>query len=165
MLLVGMTESGKTTLAKRLSADQKNRGIGVLVLDCLNSEGWAADFQTTDPDQFLDVFWKSQNCAVFIDEAGDSVGRFNMAMEQTATRGRHFGHNVHYISQRHAQLSKTVRDQCRYLALFRSSLDDCKIHSREWARPALLSGSELEQGEYLFCGRFSELTKGDVFNE
>ena len=160
-----MTESGKTTLARKLSAQYKTRGVGVLVLDTLNDPGWQADFQTTDADEFLDILWRSQNCAVFIDEAGANVGRFDTAMEKTATEGRHFGHNLHYISQRHAQLSKTVRDQCRYLALFRSSLDDCKIHAREWARPQLLGGAELEQGKYLFCGRFSELSNGDVFNE
>lgn len=165
MLIVGMTESGKTTLARKLSHDAKARGTGVIVLDTLNDPGWAADFQTSDPDEFIEILWRSQNCAVFIDEAGDSVGRFNTAMEQTATRGRHFGHNCHYISQRHAQLSKTVRDQCRYLALFRSSFDDCKIHAREWARPSLLDGAELAQGDYLFCGRFSDLSRGNVFNE
>lgn len=158
-----MTESGKTTLARRLSADYKARGIGVIVLDPMNDPGWNADFQTTDPDQFLEVLWNSENCAVFIDEAGDSVGRFDNAMIQTATKGRHWGHNVHYISQRHAQVSLTVREQCRYIALFRAGLDDCKLHAKQWAQPGLLAGANLSQGEYLWCGRFSPVLKGNVF--
>jgi hypothetical protein len=160
-----MTESGKSTLAKRLSADAKKRGIGVIVLDPINDPDWHADFKTENPDEFLEILWKSQNCAVFIDEAGDSVGRYDTAMIQTATKGRHWGHNVHFISQRHAQLSVTVRDQCRYIGLFRCALDDAKIHARQWAEPGLLEAHNLGQGEFLWKGRFSPLTKGNVFHE
>lgn len=160
-----MTESGKSTLAKHLARQFKAREIGVIVLDPLASSDWHADFVTKDSDEFLRVFWASESCAVFIDESGDAVGKYDLAMQQTATKGRHFGHSVHYITQRHAQLSATVRAQCSYLALFRSSLDDCKIHAKEWARPELCQAAEIRQGEYLFCGRFTPLQKCNIFSE
>ncbi len=160
-----MTESGKTTLARDLSKQYKARGIGVIVLDPLRDPNWHADYVTDKGDDFLECFWQSQSCAVFIDESGDAVGRYDLEMERTATKGRHFGHNVHYITQRHSQISTTVRGQTRFLALFRSSVDDCKIHAREWARPQLLDGAQLSQGEYLFCGRFQELQKRNIFKE
>lgn len=160
-----MTESGKTTLARHLAHEYKRKGIGVIVLDPLRDPGWRADFCTDNPEQFLECFWGSESCAVFIDESGDAVGKYDLEMQQTATKGRHFGHNVHYITQRHAQLSATVRAQTRFLALFRSSLDDCKLHAREWARPELLEGANLNQGEYLFCGRFQPLQKRNIFTE
>src|SRR6516165_7136640 len=87
-LIFGMTESGKTTLAKRLAQRYRYHEVKVIVLDSLNDPGWSADFQTTDPDEFLQVFWESRRCAIFIDEAGDAVGKYNTVMQRTATRGR-----------------------------------------------------------------------------
>tara|TARA_R110000782_G_scaffold263592_1_gene356313 strand:- start:5401 stop:5898 length:498 start_codon:yes stop_codon:yes gene_type:complete len=162
-LILGMTESGKTMFAKELARQFKARGIGVLVLDPLNDPEWQCDFITSDPQEFLEVFWDSKSCMVFIDEAGDSVGRFNNEMRETSTKGRHWGHSVFYISQRATLINQTVRDQCGQLVLFNSSLEDCKIHANEWNRPELKSGNILAKGEYYQCGRFTPLTKGRVF--
>jgi hypothetical protein len=155
-----MTESGKSTLGKQLSRDYKKAGIGVLVLDPFMSTDWHADIVTSDPDHFLNVVWDSQSCAVFIDEAADSVGRYDDAMRQTATRGRHWGHNMHYLSQRGQDLAKTVRDQCSKIFLFSLSLDDRKILAREFNEPRLLE--PLEQFEYFEKGRFTPLEKRQV---
>lgn len=154
-------------MATLLAAAYKQAGIGVLVLDPMRNPRWRADFITDNPDEFLEAFWGSESCAAFIDESGDTVGRYNNAMEQTATKGRHFGHNVSFICQRASQLSKTVRDQCSFLALFRSSLIDCKTHAEEWARDELKGacGADFKQGDYYFCGRFSDLIRGNIFDE
>lgn len=154
-LILGMTESGKTTFAKRCAAAYRKAGVKTIVLDPLNDPNWLADFQTDDPDKFLEAVWASQSCAVFIDEAGDAVGRFDNAMIRTATRGRHWGHNVAYISQRGTMLSRTVRDQCSSLVLFCTALEDCKVHAREWNNPELLKAAQLPQGSYICAGRFS----------
>lgn len=165
VLTVGTTLCGKTTLNKKLARQLKAQGIGVLVLDELCDPEWNADFQTSDPDEFLRVVWDSERCACFIDEAGDAVGRYNDAMRQTATRGRHFGHRFFYITQRSADLGKTVRDQCTTLYLFLSSTDDCKLHSKEWVKPELVNGVTLGQGEYFTCGRFTPILRGNIFDD
>lgn len=157
-----MTESGKTTLAKQLAQAYKNKGIGVIVLDPLNT-AWAADFQTTDPDEFLKVYWESRQCMVFIDESGDAVGKYDTAMIRTATRGRHWGHSNHYLTQRGAMLSRTVRDQCSHLFLFNTALEDCKVHSKEWNKPDLLEATKLPAGEYYHTTRFGELSRNNAF--
>jgi len=162
-LIFGMTESGKSTLAKQLAAGYRRNGIGVLVLDPLHDPEWNADFQTSDVDEFLRVYWESRSCVAFIDEAGDSVGRFDKAMIQTATKGRHWGHVNYYISQRGALLSTTVRDQCSKIFLFTSSLKDSKLHSEEWNAPELMGANALKQGEFYKTGRFSGVEKLRVF--
>lgn len=162
-LILGMTESGKSTLAKRLAAGYVARDIPVLVLDPLFDPGWSCEFQTHDPEYFLDVFWESRSCAVFIDEAGDSVGKYDQAMIQTATRGRHWGHNCHYITQRGAGLARTVRDQCSHLFLFATALADAKIHATEWNNENLKEAHSLARGEYFHCTRFGELGRKRVF--
>lgn len=162
-LILGMTESGKTTLAKRLAAKYKEAGIKVIVLDPIHDPEWNADYQTNDPDEFLNVFWNSRQCAVFIDEAGESAGQYDKAMIRTATKGRHWGHNVHYLSQRGALLSTTIRGQCSQLFLFLSGKNDGKIHAEEWAFDELKECTKLKRGEFFHCSRGGNLIKQKVF--
>lgn len=165
VLILGTTEIGKTTLAKRLAADYQKAGIPVIVLDPIADPNFPADFRTTDPEKFLESFWDSRSCAVFIDEAGDAVGKYNDVMNRTATRGRHWGHNVHYITQRASLLSTTVRDMCSHLYLFRSGLNDCKIHAEEWTNPELKNAASLKAGEYYHADRQGNLEKGNIFTQ
>lgn len=158
-----MTESGKTTLAKRLAAKYKAQGFGIIVLDPLHDPEWQADIQTPDPEQFLNAFWKSRKCMVFIDEAGDAVGRYDKAMIQTATKGRHWGHSVHYITQRGAALSRTVRDQCSHLMLFATALPDAKIHAAEWNKDEIRNSHTLKKGEYFHATRFGKIARYRLF--
>ena len=162
-LIFGMTESGKTTLAKRLAQRFKYNEVPVIVLDSLNDPEWQCDFQTTDPEEFLRVFWSSKRCACFIDEAGDAVGRYNTVMQRTATRGRHWGHSVHYISQRGVQIAPTVRDQCGHIFLLTTSVQDGKVHANEWNQPDLLACNSLAKGNYFHCTRFGKLERGSLF--
>lgn len=162
-LIVGMTESGKTTFARQLSHKLKQSGEPVIVLDELCDPGWAADFRTADSDEFLKVFWASRGCYAFIDEAGDAVGRYDDAMRRTATRGRHWGHSCFYLSQRGALLSATVRGQCKHLFLFTSPLDDCKVYAREFNKPELLAGANLPQGHYFHVQRYGNVTRGQLW--
>ena len=164
-MILGMTESGKTTLAKQLATGYMAAGVVVLLLDPLNDPEFPADYRTTDPTEFLDTFWASRSCAVFIDEAGDSVGKFDTLMQKTATRGRHWGHNVHYITQRGTQLSKTVRDQCSNLFLFTTSLSDAKVHADEWNQQEIKAANSLKQGDYYHVTRFGQLVKRSAFDQ
>ena len=159
-----MTESGKTTLGKALASRAKQRNRPVFVLDPLHDE-WPCDFQTDDQAEFLRVFWAQPGADVFIDESGDAIGRFNDTMNRTATKGRHWGHNVHFITQRGAQLSVTVRDQCSHLFLFASGLKDCKIHAEEWNKPMLIEAAGFPAGEYFHCRRFGDARRGNIFDQ
>jgi hypothetical protein len=158
VLLLGMTLSGKTHKAKALSHDYKNAGVGVLVLDPLRDPGWSADFITDDPDEFLNVYWNSRGCMAFMDEGGESVGRYDVTMQKTATRGRHWGHTNHYIAQRATQLAPLVRDQCTRLFLFCSSTKDGEVLAREWNRPELEGCSQLKQGEYYYAVKMGSIS-------
>ena len=158
-LILGQTLSGKTSLAKELAKAYRARGIPVVVLDPMSDPEWESDFKTRDPDEFLRVLWDSEQCAGFIDEAGKSAGRFDEAMIETATEGRHFGHRMHYISQRGAQLSVTLRTQCTELFLFNTSLDDCKVHANEWGEPELKKGNVLPHFPYYYKSRFKPVQR------
>lgn len=163
VLILGMTESGKSTLAKQLCGEAKKRQLGTLVLDPLNDPDWQADYQTRDPAEFLRVVKNSESCAVFVDESGQSVGRFDTEMFWLATQGRHFGHMCHFISQRGQQIAKTVRDQCGRLYLFNCSLSDAKMLADEWNKEELRQAHTLEKGEFFIVQRFGAVKRAKLF--
>lgn len=160
-LYLGMTGSGKTTLAKAAARRFRAQGYGVLVLDPLGSD-WQADFQTDDSDKFLAVAAKSQRCAVFVDESGEMIGHYEKDMFWLATRARHYGHSCHFITQRAAQLSPTVRDQCSRMFLFRVSARDADILANEWAEPRIKTAAQLGRYEMFYCERFGGVRRGRV---
>lgn len=166
-LIVGVTESGKTTLGKKLADAHQRAGTGILVLTAV-WEKWPADYQTTRPDDFLDNFWKSRGCVAFLDEAGTTVGRFSETMRETATRGRHYGHSCYYLVQRPSLLDTTVRTQCSQLYCFALSLADAEALAEEWLQPELCEAPNLKRGEYFKCLRFGNdgrpsIMRGRVF--
>lgn len=156
-----MTESGKSTLATQLARAYKRRGIGVIVLDPLLDPRWDCDLITADRYYFLSVLEdpRTRNCAVFIDECGEMIGQYKNEMFFVATRGRHLGHNCHFVTQRAKQLSPTVRDQCGFLALFSCSYNDALEMANNFNRSDLKGANVLQKGEYFFCGRWGDLRK------
>lgn len=164
MLICGMTESGKSTLACQLSWSYKDAGVAVIVLDPMLDKRWSADILTADRDYFLQVVTNpaTKGCAIFVDESAEMIGHYNNEMFFLATRGRHAGHSCHFISQRAKQLAPTVRDQCSFLALFNCSLPDAIELSNNFNRIELREANTLKKGEYFFCGRFSPLERKNV---
>ena len=165
VLIIGMTESGKTTLAIELCKGYRAKGIKTIVLDPMYDQRWEADFLTTDKGRFLEIVQNPQtrSCALFVDESAELIGQYHDEMFWLATRGRHYGHNTHFIAQRAKQLAKTVRDQCAYLFLFNCSFDDSKELANEFNRPELKDAHTLARGEYFQCPRWGELQKLRVF--
>ena len=163
-LILGITETGKSTLAKKLCAGYNARNIHTIVCDPLLDPDWCASFQTANPDDFVKMFFSSRDCAVFIDESGDVVGRFpSDELRTIATRGRHWGHDVFFIAQRATQLSATVRMQCTRLYLFTSSFEDGKILAQEFNKPELRNCAQLKKGEFYACDLHGEVKKMRVF--
>lgn len=156
-LIIGMSESGKTTLAKQLCSKYRKRGIKTIVLDPLYDK-WDADFQTSDPNEFMQVVSnpETQRCAIFIDEAGESVGQYHKEMFWLATRARHYGHNSHFVVQRVKQINPTVRDQCRFLYMFSTNYSICQELAKDFNEPRLLEGSNLQQWECFFVQRMKK---------
>jgi hypothetical protein len=158
-----MTESGKTSLAKKLAAQYSANGIRVLVFDPMNDPEWVCDFQSWDFSEFMDEYWASRKCAVFFDEAGEAANENDKVLISTATKGRHWGHSNHYISQRGAMVPKTLRDQCSNLFIFAQSMDDAKTYAREYNSPNLTKVSTFQAGEYFHTTRFTNEKRGNIF--
>lgn len=165
-LICGMTDSGKTTLATgQLAPAYRNAGVKIAVLDPILDPRWNVDFLSDDKAAFLSVMQHPDTfgCAVFIDESAEMVGQYQTEMFWLATRGRHYGHNCHFITQRAKQLAKTVRDQCSYLALFNCSFDDARELANEWNRLELREANILARGEFFWVPRFGDIQRLRAF--
>lgn len=159
--IVGITNSGKSHLAKHLAASYKQAGYGVLVLDPQQSQEWAqiADFCTTDRDEFLDVFWKSKNCKVFVDECQDVMDNNDREMHAIVKRGRHNGHQVFLISQRPSSIARNARTQCSQVISFKQNRDEAAILAREFGNDDLRDVCRLGQYEFIKADSHSAETQ------
>jgi hypothetical protein len=155
--------SGKTTFAKKKAWSLQKQGYSSIVLDPFLDPEWKADFITSDADSFLEAVWNSRQCAIFVDEGGQTIGKYNTVMEQLATRGRHWGHKCYFISQRGKQLSTTLRAQCSELAIFKQSLRDTKDLADEYVEPMINEAHSLEKGEFIYVRDSQPTIKLNVF--
>lgn len=156
-IIIGQTESGKTTLCKRLAAHYKRRGIGVVVLDPMHDAGWPADFKTADSAEFL-AFVKDPNrclqCACFVDETGLSIDKYDVEYQWMTCQSRHHGHVFHLIAQRAQMISPNVRAQCSTCYAFNVNIGDAKLYAAEFNSDLLMQAPTLRKGEFVKADRF-----------
>lgn len=162
-LICGMTESGKSTLAKRMVAEFKKKGIGTLVFAPIDKRGWDADFQTDDLEHFKAVVLASKHCMVFVDEADLVCSRAQPENNWLAVRSRHRQHSVFFLTQRPQMINTTVRGQCKNLFCFCIAADDAKELARQWNCNMLKSAGILKTGEYVYAPKMKEPRKMALF--
>lgn len=161
-LIIGMTESGKTTIAKILCKGLKKKKKKTAVLDPLLDNEWETDFITHDKDEFLDYCKKSQNLYLFIDEGSESIGKYDVSTQWFATQSRHWGHSCFFISQGLTQMAAIIRAQCSRVICFAVSQSNIDIISEEWNIPELRGMPRLGKGEFYVIDRFNPLMKGNI---
>lgn len=175
VLIAGITGCGKTTYGVDLVRVYKEKlGMESIVLDPIGDARWkqnGAALVFEDADKFVKAVNKSQNCMLFIDESGEMIGQYNKEMFFLATRARHMGHISHFMVQRPAQVSPTIRDQCTTLILFCVSSKDSKVMADEFPKAAneILSAPAFDKGQYVVASKFGppvtgRLTFGDRKN-
>lgn len=163
-LIIGMSESGKSFLAKMISRTLKKRGCKTAVLDPLADNGWGADFQTKDSTAFLAWAKAKENAGsfLFVDEGSESIGRYNVPMQWLATQSRHWGHSCFFITQGSTQLPPIIRGQCRDCYVFTVDEPSVKIVAIEWAEKSLKNYERLPKGHFIKISRYAAPQKGKL---
>ena len=164
VLIVGLTGSGKTTLALALSSRISRAGFQVLVLDPIGDRRWLQHTPHVfrDPRVFLAVAEDSRRCLLVVDESGEMIGHYDEEMKRCATRYRHLGHRSVFICPRAAEVSPSVRAQCTSLFAFRGSTDDARVLARQFGAPELEQMQTLERGEFIEWHAFGPCRRGRV---
>jgi len=165
-LILGITESGKTTLARQMVSEMlKRHGRKSLIFDPFEDPDWkraGAWHVTKNQEEFLYYAKKSKNLLLFVDEALAVIGAYNKEMEWCGTRARHYGHISFFISQRAAGLSKTIRVQCTRKFVFQVERDDCEYLAKKYG-PELKDAYLLGRGEYIYVRNFGETQRRRLF--
>lgn len=160
--IIGMTESGKTSLARALAQAFRRRRVCTIALDPIGDPSWPVDQLYHEPEPFEKAVRQSRSAMIFVDESGAVIDRHDDRLWWLATRSRHWGHSVFFLAQRAVQVPKTVRDQCSTLYLFAVSQSDADALAEEWACPQLHDAPNLPRGNFILVGRFAEPVDGRV---
>lgn len=166
-ITIGQTESGKTLLNKALAQNYRKHGIKVIVLDPMMDPDWNADQTFDNPERFLAYVKNPDKClqsAIFIDEAGTTVGRHIAAFEWLTTQSRHHGHVCHLMTQRAEMVNKTMRSQCSTLFAFNVCIDDAKNYAKDFNCKEVLKAESLPQGHFIQVTRFQPPKYGKMFD-
>lgn len=165
LLICGVTQSGKTTLAHALAeheARQKNPRQ-MIVYDPVGTETAAGTWPECSPavdiyterDEFLKELpkYEGRPCLIFVDEADDVFRHSEPENTAIIRRGRHHGWQIVLITQRPKLLSPSARSQCGRIAMFRMARDDAKAVAND-AGHNELEKITLDRGDYLLlnCG-------------
>lgn len=163
-LIVGVTLSGKTTLAKMIAKGLKDRGHKIAILDPMKDREWIeiADFSTHNPDAFLAYAKRTKSHFLFVDESGTAIGRYNRAMDWLTTTGRHLGHSVTLICHRTTNLAPTIRDNCTTVYVFAVSEEDSIALAKAYREPSLRNVAKFRQGQFYKVGQFCETQIGVI---
>ncbi len=162
-LITGQTQSGKSTLARKLAAGALRRGFPIIVHDKFLNREWGQwgpnrkrVFVTRDDETFLRWVASSESAYVFLDEAPELVGRDKRGerFHWLATQGRHLGHRCHFIAQGPMQVHYAVRSNCIRLYTFRLYRSEAVKLYRDTGEPWNLRASELPRGHFFESAPF-----------
>lgn len=160
--IVGMTESGKSTLAKLMCMGLNKRGLKIAVLDKLRSTDWQCENVFEDPFEFLEFAKNNEEFFLFVDEGGQAIGRYNEEMEWLATESRHKGHSCIFISQSLTQVAPIVREQSMLFFLFACGEKNTTLLAEECREPLVKKLLKIPKLEFYIVSRFSALEKGKI---
>lgn len=153
--VLGISQSGKTSLCKELCDEYTVAGHGTLVYDPLFDDGWNASLVTADKGEFIEAYFGSQNCRVFIDESSELDRHADKEFAAMATRGRHYGHLNFFIAQRFTMMPRNIRSQISRVFSFRQGPEDARELSKQIGEKSLLQVSQLQRGKYMYSDGFT----------
>lgn len=166
MIYAGVTQTGKTTLARFHSRLLLANGYEVIVYDPVETEtfggGWSPEKGSqallfTDRTKFLEHVQKASNAYVFVDESADIFAQNMQENQWMLRKGRHSGLFVRVIVQRPKMVAPNVRTQCAVAFLFRLAREDMREYFADFGH----SGAQVsEYADELDVGDFLILESG-----
>lgn len=166
----GVTQSGKTTLARAVARKLSDDGHIVGVFDPVGTATAGGDWPENaiifeDAEEML-WFVEQENCPpmhLFVDEAAEVFGHSFRENSWLATRGRHYGIYLHIITQRPKMILPNVRGQIGRAYVFRLSNEDMREVGADFGHSGLNHFS-LDTGDFLILNSGSAaLARNNVF--
>lgn len=156
-LVVGGTLCGKTSICRKLCEESHKRGVIATIHDPFASEHeWPDGAIVLDNgDDFFKVVREriraGQRQLCIIDEADTELGVDNKQNLWIATKGRHYGIENIFSTQRPFLIAPTARNMCAELFCFRVSQNDASALAGDFADARIREAApNLNQGEFLY---------------
>lgn len=170
-LIVGVTMSGKTTLARALARGLDSRGVPVVVYDPLGTQtaggGWGERARIfDDPDEFCDLMHAQDfgGASIFVDESHHIFGHDKRENFWMLTQGRHYGMQFNLITQRPHKLHPDVRSNCGRAFVFRLAVQDMQLLGGEFGH-SNFARHTLDRGDFLAVESGSDgMSRHNVFS-
>lgn len=164
-LIVGITESGKSTLAKALARRAHSRGRPVLVCNPTGEPGYCGHV-TRDPARALQMAKENLRGAyILLDEAPDYLGAYKEHAPNLwfVRRSRHCLHSTWIISQRAQLINRNARSQCTRLYAFAQHQSDADLLAAEFNCAGLRDLPRLNRGQFMIARPFHEPKIEELF--
>ena len=170
-LICGVTESGKTTLARALAHSFSRQGQNIIVYDPVNTGtaagGWPENaISFDDPEKFFAYLEHPEvsHAHVFVDEAGDIFNAQNRQYLWLLSRGRHYGFSVYMICQRPKMILPTARSMAAVAYVFRLAQEDMREVGADFGHSNLHKKHELDTGDFLILNSGRRMySQGNIF--
>lgn len=154
-LIVGVTQSGKTTLARMIGRGLSQKGQRVAVYDPLGTEtaggGWGEKAQIIeDKEEFLDLMHSDDfvGAHVFVDEAHNIFSHEQKENLWMLTQGRHHKLYFNLMTQRPTKVHPDARSNCGKCFMFRLARQDAAMVGNDFGHSDLIH-QRLDTGDFL----------------
>jgi hypothetical protein len=166
-LYVGVTQSGKTTLARWHARKLLAARHRVIVYDPVGTETSGGDWGDgaelySDPEKFSRAMEKESKAFVFIDESADVHSHSQVENQWMLRRGRHAGLYFRLVVQRVKMIPPNVRTQCARLFLFRAARADSREILADFGHEPDVLPEHFEKGDCLMVESGSDTV--ETFN-
>jgi len=169
-LYVGVTQSGKTTLARAMSRQLCAQKQNVAVLDPMGTltagGGWGEGaLLFDDTELFLQWLYSDSaiNYHVFIDEAHKVLSHEQNEHFWLLTEGRHYYLTLHLMTQRPKKVHPDVRHNCGRCYMFRLSRADANEIGADYGHSDI-DKEKLDKGDFLVLNSGSaEFSRANIF--
>lgn len=146
VLLIGVGESGKSTLARELITES---GLPYYVFDPILSQWDGAEFVTDNMDEFVvKVEADARPRIALVDEAGEALSVGNRKYHKVFTRWRHNAILPMAAAQRYKMIAPNVRVNATDVYLFETALPDCEELAIDFNCPDLVEAAKFESGDF-----------------
>lgn len=154
--IFGASESGKTTLAKKISWNFHNtENRPSLVLDPVSKSYWGKHATVyTDETLFWREIFIKKNSMVVVDDASVTINRDN-ELNGVFTTLRHNGHKLLVIGHSAGNLLPQMREQLQRIFLFLQNEDSVKKWESVFPMQNIRPAMELAQYEFLTVANYS----------
>lgn len=158
-LIVGLTESGKSSFARATAHEYAKIGHTPIVLDKTRNRDWPSNsIFFADPQELLNYVQDPEQCLrqpIFLEEAGLALEEFRIPCRWLTTFSRHHGMRTHIVAQRAEMVDLTTRSQCTNLIAFGLSRKDAKSYADEFNGPEIMQCISFQPGTYIHKTRYA----------